>query len=104
MGIQEENREKDPKEGFHLAYEPGADEGVRSLWPTLEKPGDKIQQTPAASGEHEDGGCCCYSYSSTVCRLLGDLIVSHKPCEADKVIPISRVEKPRLRGRKCHTP
>lgn len=49
MGIQEENREKDSKEGFHLADEPGAGEGVRSLWPTLEKPGDKIQQTPAAA-------------------------------------------------------
>lgn len=45
MGIQEEKREKDSKEGFRLAEEPGADERVRCLWQTFEKPGGKIQQT-----------------------------------------------------------
>lgn len=74
------------------------------LWQTPKKPGDTVQRTHTRQPKKRDArmAAAVATVTLTLCRRLGDLLLSHEPCEADKIVPILRVEKPRLGGLKRH--
>ena len=99
---------------FHLADKPGALQRVRCLWLMFKRPGDKIQQVYTQQPQKRADATTANTVSIlpfffffffSILHYLGTKSshLFHKPCEANKIIPVLQRETPRLRGGMYHT-
>lgn len=98
---------RNSQESFHLADKPGALQRVRCLWLMFKRPGDKIPQLRTQQPQKRADATTTIAVSiqlfffffGSILHFFGTRSshLFHKPCEANKIIPILQRETPRLR-------